>query len=259
MSGGFRLIIPGREPWMTTRIRANRKPVLFGAAPRAHGRVQMQGSLLFVSYAAGLVEVDAGEVYLRNTSTRHSLVYRSWGFGEANEMEIPPAGARAWLAPGLWWVRNGTGHTSSGKTRRPQQSEVAWLLVQVFPGAYLPAPARPPSARSTAPLTDSGELPTLSFKDAHLGALAHILEDFLTLRPRLSPAPHNDADLKRVTGTDWSQRRSEIRSMARDAGFRGNNVDETMLAWLLRAQYLTYDMLYASEMARTRLGLIALG
>ncbi|MEV7769493.1 hypothetical protein [Microbacterium sp. NPDC086615] len=240
--------------------------VEFGSSSRSRVRLVNAAGETYehISSRAGRLALFDGVVYLENLSQNHGLVYRRWGFGEANDTEIPAGlvghAARRALGDGLWWVRNGRAHTRTLQLRHPRDEDSCWLLVEVM---SLGEPVRTPQGIPTG-TGDLAILPPVvharvELTAPHLTTIAHIFREFLSLRPCVSPRPLTDATLRNLTQRSFSQRRSEVRRMATNGGYPGRWVDEGMLAWFLNREHLTYRMLLTEPEAARTLGLLALG
>lgn len=199
-----------------------------------------------ISRLMGRVGVARGEVQLENLSRSHGLVTRRWGHGAAADHELPArreGPVVQTLSTGLWWVRNGAQRTDSGTVRLPFDDETCWLLVQVVRAdgdqAAWPDSGAVPGTIMTGTLA-AGPRPDEERRlpPAAREALGLIFDEFLSFPPRVAPAPKSDRELRERHGRDFSQRRSEIRRFAIEAGYAGQHVDGELLAWLIAAEHL---------------------
>ncbi|WP_133241712.1 hypothetical protein [Microbacterium sp. Gd 4-13] len=240
--------------------------VEFGSSSRSRVRlVNAEGeTYTHISSRAGRLALFDGVVYLENLSQTHGLVYRRWGFGEANDTEIPAGlhghAARRALGDGLWWVRNGKARTQTLQLQHPRNEDSCWLLFEVMSsGEPIPAPQGISTGTGDLAISPPVVHTRVELTPPHLTTIAHIFREFLSLRPCVSPRPLTDATLRNLTQRSFSQRRSEVRRVATDGGYPGTWVDEGMLAWFLNREHLTYRMLLAEPEAAGALGLVALG
>lgn len=247
-------------PWRRIAVGGN---LTFGSSPNNTVRLadSQDSRIPNLSSHAGVIHHSARHVVLQNRSYSHELVVRAWGASLSGDHILPCRVSRnerpfKILDPGLWWVRNGNTWRDGRRSRDLRPHEVAWVLVEIAPDPPMQVQAQ---AQASGPGGDQARA-GVGTNTVPSGSIAPLFDGFrltpgqheafvlcfrehLAIPPVLAPVPLDGAATLRAHGKDFSQRRSEILSAARKAGYSGY-LDGELLSWVIRNGHLTLKDLF---------------